>query len=370
MLKGSGVVPDESNKPKGPGDASRSKGKGKVDLVDNKADKKRISAKVKADLEAGRISIFRISGTCEVLPSEAPVTQSLGVAPPASAPAGSSSLAIPPCSAVQTAVNVPQPPLPRAHSLTPLSRSASELSAYEAEVQSRGDRIKNFASRSDVDAAWKEVGREKHRADSWEAIDFENQESLHEFFDQANALKEEKPKLEEEVKKRDAHLKDASAEIAILGASLEKSRLTEDRLRKERDEARRRADEIASGNSTRNARHSSRLERLRSYLIALHAQEEAKAQLCYKRWTQISLEKMVEAEYELPPALFENYAKEEEEYLVKVDSFNVDSLGDDILFPSLSPPPAGPPRDVASQVPEGIREHGSFLSPQDNQNGN
>ncbi|KFK22099.1 hypothetical protein AALP_AAs40836U000200 [Arabis alpina] len=76
-----GSVPDELNKPKGCGDASRSKGKGKVDTVDKKAEKKRISAKAKADLEAGRIHTFRIGGTCEVLLSEALVAQSLGVIP-------------------------------------------------------------------------------------------------------------------------------------------------------------------------------------------------------------------------------------------------------------------------------------------------
>ncbi|KFK24149.1 hypothetical protein AALP_AAs50253U000300 [Arabis alpina] len=184
-----------------------------------------------------------------------------------------------------------------------------------------------------------------------------------------SALKEEKHWLEEEVNKRDVHLEVASAETAKLRALLEKSRLTEDRLRKERDEARRRADEIASGSHARSSRHSSCLERIRSYLVTLHAQEEIKAQLCYWRGARISLEKIVEAEYEFPPGLLENYTKEEEEYLAKVESFNADSLGDDILFPTLPPPPPGPSRDVASQVPEGTREHGSFLSPQDNQDG-
>ncbi|KFK22826.1 hypothetical protein AALP_AAs43016U000100 [Arabis alpina] len=141
----------------------------------------------------------------------------------------------------------------------------------------------------------------------------------------------------------------------------------EDHLRKERDEARRRADDIASGSSARGARHSSRLERIRSYLIALHAQEEVKTQLCYRHGARMSLEKLVEAEYELPPGLLENYIKEEEEYLTKVASF--DPLGDDTLFPTPSPPPTGHPLDVASQVPDGISEHGSFLSPQDNQDG-
>ncbi|KFK41165.1 hypothetical protein AALP_AA2G094300 [Arabis alpina] len=72
-----GSVPGESNELKSPGDASRSKEKGKVDPVDKKAEKKRIAAKAKADLEAGRIPAFRISGTCEVLLSEAPAAQSL-----------------------------------------------------------------------------------------------------------------------------------------------------------------------------------------------------------------------------------------------------------------------------------------------------
>ncbi|KFK32896.1 hypothetical protein AALP_AA6G302100 [Arabis alpina] len=55
-----GSVSGESNEPKGPSDASRSKEKGKVDPVDKKAEKKRITAKAKAKLEAGRIPAFRI----------------------------------------------------------------------------------------------------------------------------------------------------------------------------------------------------------------------------------------------------------------------------------------------------------------------
>ncbi|KFK29259.1 hypothetical protein AALP_AA7G109800 [Arabis alpina] len=350
MCQLGGSVPDELNEPKGLGDASRSKRKGKVDPVNKKAEKKRIAAKAKASKREG----FQPSG----------------------------SATIPPCSAVQKAVNIPQPPLPRAPSLTPLLRSASELSsesslskrrrtcqwtfshvdlvmpfsnaaphhkatlisliggvgvslpnpdrlsiseliffdwasdvisvigtgnrvigAYEAEVQKREDRIKTLASRSDVDTAWQET----------------------------SALKKEKQRLEEEVKKRDVHLETASAEIAELRASLEKSHLTVDLQRKERDGARHRANEIASGSSARSARHS-----------------------CSAR---ISLE------YELPPGLLENYAKEEEEYLAKVESFDADSLGDDIMFSTPPPPPTGPPRDVASRVPEGINEHGSFLSP-------
>ncbi|KFK35896.1 hypothetical protein AALP_AA4G050500 [Arabis alpina] len=415
-----GSVPDELNEPKHPGDASRSKEKGKVDTLDNKTHKKRISAKAKADLESGRIPTFRISGTCEVLPSEAPAAQSLGVIPPTSLPVNSDSTAIPPCLAIQTTVNVSQTP-PRASSLTRLPRLASKLSsesslskrrrscqwtfshvdsvmpfcnvaphhkatlisliggvgvnlpnpdslsifellffdwasdiinvintdnrivsAYEAEVQRREDRIKTLASRSDVDAARQKVGRQMCRADSWGATTSENQQSLNDLFDQTFALKEERQRLQDEVKKIDVHLDAASAEKAGLRANLEKSRFTENRLRKERDEARHRADEIASG-------------------------KEVKAQLCYRREARMSLEKMVEAEYELPPALLENYVKEEKEYLVKVKSF--DSLGDDTLFPTPPPPSAGLPRDVASQVPKGINEHGSFLSLQDNQDG-
>ncbi|KFK32434.1 hypothetical protein AALP_AA6G241200 [Arabis alpina] len=200
-----GSVLDKLNEPKGLGDAPRSKGKGKVDPIDKKAEKKRIAVKAKADLEAGRIPAFRIGGTFEVLPSEAPVAQILGITPPAYLPVNSDIAAILPYLAVQTAVNVPQPPPPRA----PLTR----------------------------------------------------------------------------------------------------------------------------------------------------------------RGTQISLEKMVEAEYKLPPGLLENSAKEEGEYLAKSESFDIDSLGDNILFPTLSPPLIGPPRDVASQVSEGISEHGWFLSPQDIQDG-
>ncbi|KFK41074.1 hypothetical protein AALP_AA2G082100 [Arabis alpina] len=440
---GRGSVPDELNEPKGPGDTSRSKGKGKVDPVDKKAEKKRISAKAKADLEAGRILTFRIGGTCEVLPSEAPVAQSLGVIPPASLLVNSHSTTIPLCPAVQTTFNVSQTPLPRAPSLTPLPRLASELSsksslskrrrttkvsrqgassplgnssiwvpfrhgnrwsfshtddelplvssdikvgaelirkiggievkfpanledllvpdhfldwsrdllniinsgsrivrAYEAVVSEKEEQIKFLLACTDVDATRKEQDRQKARADSWE-------------------------RLEDEVKKRDVHLEAASTEIARLRANLEKSRFTEDRLRKERDEARRRTDEIASDSSALGARHSSRLERIRSYLIALHAQEEVKAQLYYTRASRMSLEKMVEAVYELPHGLLENHAKEEKEYLAKVKSF--DSLGDDTLFPTPPRPSVGLPRDVASQVPEGISEHRSFLSPQDNQ---
>ncbi|KFK35894.1 hypothetical protein AALP_AA4G050500 [Arabis alpina] len=322
-----GSVPDELNEPKHPGDASRSKEKGKVDTLDNKTHKKRISAKAKADLESGRIPTFRISGTCEVLPSEAPAAQSLGVIPPTSLPVNSDSTAIPPCLAIQTTVNVSQTP-PRASSLTRLPRLASKLSsesslskrrrscqwtfshvdsvmpfcnvaphhkatlisliggvgvnlpnpdslsifellffdwasdiinvintdnrivsAYEAEVQRREDRIKTLASRSDVDAARQKVGRQMCRADSWGATTSENQQSLNDLFDQTFALKEERQRLQDEVKKIDVHLDAASAEKAGLRANLEKSRFTENRLRKERDEARHRADEIASGSS-------------------------------------------------------------------------------------------------------------------------
>ncbi|KFK31744.1 hypothetical protein AALP_AA6G153300 [Arabis alpina] len=239
-----GSVPGESNELKGPADASRSKGKGKVDPIDKNAEKKRIAAKAKADLE--------------------------------------------------------------------------------------------------------EMDRQRTQANTWEICAAANRQSEDDYAAQVEVLKEEKQKLEEEVKKRDAHLEAAFAEMAKLRATLEKSHLTKDRLGKERDEARRRADEIASGNSAQRARHSSRLERIRLYLITLHALEEVKAQLCYRRGARISLEKMVEAEYELPPGLLENYAKEEEKYLAQVESFSADSVGDDTLFPTPLSPPVGPPRDVAS----------------------
>ncbi|KFK32249.1 hypothetical protein AALP_AA6G217500 [Arabis alpina] len=325
-----GSVPSESNEPKDLGDVSLSKGKGKVDSVDKKAEKKRIAAKAKAkaDLEAGRI----------------PVAQSLGVTPPTSLLVSSDNAAIPPCPAVQTAVNVSQPPPIRAPPLTSLPRLASELSSeFSLSKKSRTTEVRRQRASGPVG----------NFADDYAA--------------QVEALKEEKQKLEGEVKERDVHLEAASAEIAELRANLEKSLFTEDCLRKERDAARRRADEIASGSSARSARHTSRLEWIHLYLIALRAQGEVKAQLCYRRRARIILEKMVEAEYELPPGLLENYTKEEKEYLAKVESF--DPLGDDTLFPTPPPPPAGLPRDVASQVPEGISEHWSFLSPQDNQDG-
>ncbi|KFK23395.1 hypothetical protein AALP_AAs60744U000200 [Arabis alpina] len=420
---GSQKIPFATN---GPGDASRSKGKGKVDLVDKKAEKKRITAKAKADLEVGRIPTLRIGGTCEVIPSEAPVAQSLGVIPPASLPVNFDSAAIPPCPAIQTAVNVSQTPPPRAPSLTLLPRLASELSsesslskrrrttevsgqrsfgplgnssvrvpprhdnrwsfsytddelplvssdikiinsgsciigAYKAVVAEKEEQIKSVLACTDVDVTQKELDRQKARVDSWEVSANANRQSADDYAAQVEVLKGEKQRLEDEVKKRDAHVEAASAEIARLRGNLEKSHFPEDRLRKERDEARRRGDEIASGSSARGARHSSRLERIRSYLIALHAQEEVKAQLCYRRRARISLEKMVEAKYELPPGLLENYVKEEEQYLAKVESF--DPLGDDTLFPTPPSPPANLPRDAASQVLDGIIEYGSFLSP-------
>ncbi|KFK31279.1 hypothetical protein AALP_AA6G092000 [Arabis alpina] len=271
-----GSVSGESNKPKGPGDASRAKGKGKVDPVDKKAEKKRIVAKAKADLEVGRIPAFRIGGTCEVLPSEI-INSGSGIA-----------------------------------------------GAYEAVVAEKEEQIKSLLARTDVDAARTELDCQKARAHSWLVSANANRQSADDSA-QVEVLKGEKQRLEEEVKKRDVHLEAVSAKIAELRASLEKSRHTEDRLRKERTE------------------HAADLMR--------------------------SLAKMVEAEYELPPGLLENYAKEEKEYLAKVESFDIDSLGDDILFPTPPPPPPGPPRDVASQVPEGISDHGSFLSPQDNQDG-
>ncbi|KFK34697.1 hypothetical protein AALP_AA5G179900 [Arabis alpina] len=347
-----GSAPHELSEPKGHGDASRSKGKGKVDPVDKKAEKKMIAAKAKADLKAGRITTFRIGGTCEVLPSEAPIAQSLGIIPPASLHVNSDSAAIPPCPPVQTTVNVSHIPPPRAPSLTLLPIFASKLSSE--------------SSLSKRTCTTERAGSPKARADSWEVSANANRQSADDYAAQLEVLKGEKQRLEDEVKKRDVHLEAASAEIAGLRADLEKSRLTEDRLRKESNEARRRA-EITSGSSARGARHSSCLERIRLYLIALHAQEEVKAQLCYRRGARMSLEKMVEAEYELPPGLLENYIKEEEEYITKVESF--DPLGDDTLFPTLPPPPAGLLRDVTSDVPDGISEHGSFLSPQDNHDG-
>ncbi|KFK35596.1 hypothetical protein AALP_AA4G011900 [Arabis alpina] len=300
-----GSVPGELNEPKYLGNASRSKGKGKVDIVDKKAEKKRISAEAKADLEAGRIPAFWIGGTCEILPSEAPVAQSLGVTPPASLHVSSDSAAILPCPAVQIAVNVSQLLPPRA-SLPPSSRKSSKLSSgsslskrrrtteiinsgsriisvYEAVVAEKEEQIKPLLTRTDVDATRKELDRQKARADSWEVSAIANRQSADDYAAQVELLKGEKHRLEDEVKKRDVHLEVASNEIAELRASLE------------------------------------------------------------KRETRISLEKMVEAEYELSPGLLENYAKEEEEYLAKVESLAADSLGDDILFPTPPPPPAGPP---------------------------
>ncbi|KFK39809.1 hypothetical protein AALP_AA3G291200 [Arabis alpina] len=68
-------------------------------------EKKRIAAKAKVDLEARRISTFWIGGTCEVLPSDAPAAQSLGVAPHASLPVSSNSPVVP-SSSVAKATNV------------------------------------------------------------------------------------------------------------------------------------------------------------------------------------------------------------------------------------------------------------------------
>ncbi|KFK26592.1 hypothetical protein AALP_AA8G268800 [Arabis alpina] len=223
-----GSVPDESNKPKGLGDASQTKAKGKVDPIDKKAEKKRIAARAKADLKAGRVPAFRIGGTYEVLPSDAPVAQNLGILPPA---------------------------------LLPINSDSPELD------------------------------RQNTRGNTWEISAAANRQSTDDYAAKIKTLKEEKQKLEEEVKKRDVNLEVASAKM------------------------------------------------------------------------------MVEAEYELPPGLLENYVKEEKEYLAQVESFDVDSIGDDTLFPSLPPPPVGPPRDIASQVPEGISEHESFLLSQDRQDG-
>ncbi|KFK39713.1 hypothetical protein AALP_AA3G278600 [Arabis alpina] len=416
-------VPGEFNEPKGPGDVSRLKEKGKVDPVDKKAEKKRIAAKAKADLEAGRIPAFRIVGTCEVLPSEALVAQSLGVTPPVSLPVSSDNAAIPPCPAVQITVNVSQLSPPRA-SLTSSSRPTSELSSESSlpkrrrttevphqrasgplgnlsvSVPPRHDNRWSFSHTDDelplvssginigaelirriggievkfpanledllvpdrfldwsrdllniINAESRIVGayeaveldRHKVRANSWEVSATANRQSAIDYAVQVEVLKGEKQRLEDKEKKRDVHLEVASAEIAELRASLEKSHLREDRPRKEGDGAHRRADEIAGGSSAQRARHS--------------------------RGARKSLKKMVEAEYEIPPGLLENYAKEEGEYFAKVESLAADSLGDDILFSTPPPPPASPPRNVSSQVPEGISEHGSFLSPQDNKDG-
>ncbi|KFK32470.1 hypothetical protein AALP_AA6G246200 [Arabis alpina] len=249
-----GSVSGESNEPKGPNDASVSVGKRKVDPVDKKVEKKRITAKDKADLEAGRVHALWIGRTCEVPPFD---VQSLGVTPHASLPVNSDSPVIPPSSVVQTTAVVSQPSPPRVSSLLMSTRSASELSCGS---EKKGSRL---ASCSHVDVAWQEVGHQMHRVDSWEATASENQQNLSDLFDQANALKDEKHKLEEEVKKRDVNLEVASAEVTKLRANLEKSRLRESHLRYERDEARRRADQIASGSSAQSARHSSRLERIR-----------------------------------------------------------------------------------------------------------
>ncbi|KFK35893.1 hypothetical protein AALP_AA4G050400 [Arabis alpina] len=318
-----GSFPDELNEPKGPGDASRSKGKGKVDPVDMKVEKRRISAKAKADLKAGRIPTFRIGGTYEVFPSEAPAAQSLGVIPPAFLLVNFDSTATPPCPAVQRAVNVSQTPPPRAPSLTPLPRLASELSsesslskrrrttkiinsgsrivgAYEAVVAEKEEKIKSLRACTDVDATRKELDRQKARVDSWEVLANANRQSEDDYAAQVERI----------ISRRSA------------------------------------------------MKHAAEL--MRSQVAVLHEVRDT-------RRVQMSMEKMVEADYELPPGLLENYVKEEKEYLAKVKSF--DSLGDDTLFPTPPPPSAGLPRDVASQVPEGINEHGSFLSLQDNQDG-
>ncbi|KFK25974.1 hypothetical protein AALP_AA8G187000 [Arabis alpina] len=397
--------PGESYKSKGPSDASRSKGKGKVYPVDKKDERKRIAAKAKADFEAGRIPIFLIGGTYDVQPFDARVTQSLGIPPPAFLRVSFDSLRRRSCQRTFTHVD-PVLPLYNAdpqHKATlisliggvgvnlpdPDTLSILELfifdwakdainvisignrifGAFEADVRKREKRIKTLASRSEMDAAWQEASRQMHRADSREATTSENQQTLNNLFDEASALKDEKQRLEEDIKKKDANLEVTSAEVTKLEADLEKFLLTEGHLRKERDEAHWQADQIASGSSAQSTKHSSRLERIRSYLVTLQAQEEAKAQPCYRRGDRISLERMVEVEYEFPLGLLENYIKEEKEYLAQVESFNVDSLGDDTLFPTSVPPPAGLPQDVASQVLERISEHGSFFPPLDKQDG-
>ncbi|KFK35651.1 hypothetical protein AALP_AA4G019000 [Arabis alpina] len=86
-----------------------------------------MTAKAKADLEARKIPTFWIGGTCEVLPSDAPTVQSLGVTPRASFLVSSDSLAIPPSLVVETTDVVSQPLPPRASSLTPMTKSALEL---------------------------------------------------------------------------------------------------------------------------------------------------------------------------------------------------------------------------------------------------
>ncbi|KFK22933.1 hypothetical protein AALP_AAs51418U000300 [Arabis alpina] len=367
----------------------RSRKSRRLSEVSNRSD-----AEVTADPSA-TVIIQDSEDNTEGISLPTPIAQSLGVTPPAPLLVKSDSLAIPPCSAVQTAVDVSQSPLPCAPSLTLLARSASELSSESSLLKRRctderaalvsvdvrtGAEL--LLAHTDVDAARKELDRHKSGADTLEISAVANRQSADDYAAQVEMLKEEQQKLEEDVKKRDAHLEAASAEMAKLRATqeksrltedrlrkeqqkleedvkkrdahleaasaemaklratLEKSHLTEDRLRKERDEARRRADEISNGSSSQSARHSSRLER-----------------------------RMVEDEYQLPPGLIENYMKEEKEYHAQVESSSVDSLGDDTLFPTPPPPPPAPPRDVASQVPEGISEHGSFLLSQDEQDG-
>ncbi|KFK40884.1 hypothetical protein AALP_AA2G055000 [Arabis alpina] len=199
------------------------------------------------------------------------------------------------------------------------------VGAYETVVAEKEERIKFLLTRTDVDATRKELDRQKDHADSWEVSATANRESADDYA--------------------------AQVERIISGRSVTEHAAE---LTRSRAAVMPEVQDIS-------------LERIRSYLVALHAQEEVKAQLCYRCGARISLEKMVEAEYELPPGLLGNYTKEEKEYLAKVESFN--SLGNDTLFPTPPPPPTSLPRDVASQVPEGISKHGSFLSPQDNQDG-
>ncbi|KFK32900.1 hypothetical protein AALP_AA6G302800 [Arabis alpina] len=358
-----GSVPDELNEPNGPVDAFRIKGKGKVDPVDKKAEKKRIAAKAKAELEAGRILTFQIGGTCEVLPSEAPVAQSLVVIPPASLPVNFDSVAIPPCSTVQTAVNVSQTPPPRTPSLTPLSRLASELSSESSlSKRRRTTEVSRQRASGSLGNSSVRVGAELIRKIGGIGVKFPaNLENLlvpDRFLDWSRDLLniinsgsriigayEAVAKKEEQIKSL-LVFTDVDATRKKLDRQKARADSWERIVKKERDKARRRADEIASGSSARGARHSSRLKRICLYLIALHAQEEVKTKLCYRRGARMSSEKMVEAEYELPPGLLENYVKEEEEYLAKVESF--DPLGDDTLFPTPPSPPAGLPRDAAS----------------------
>ncbi|KFK39830.1 hypothetical protein AALP_AA3G293700 [Arabis alpina] len=274
--------------------------KGKVDPVDKTAEKERIAAKAKADLEAGRIPAFQIGGTCEVLP----------------------------CSKV---VNVPQLSLPRA-SLTPSSRPASKLSfefslskrRCTTEVPRQGD--PEFLGNSLVQVPPRHDNR----------CSFSHTD-------------DELPLVSSDIKIGAELIRKTGGIGVKFPANLEEL-LVPDRFI---DWSRDLLKIINSG----------------SCIVSAYEAVVAEKEEQIKRGARIRLEKMADAEYELPPGLLENYDMEEEEYLAKVESLAADSLGDDILFPMLPPPLGCPPWDVSSQVPKGISEHRSFLSPQDNQVG-